>query len=198
MFLAQHDVHISLDWPSSLLTMRPPSLALLLLCLSSASAKPDLDNRTAGDLANQTRDENHPLLTLMETRPHMMVLMVKVKVLQPETMIRLLYERVPLNKQPLLQHLDDPVIEYIHLDRSPLSYDLSELPMGKYIVCGEAMVKGNVYQASCFETSIERLDNNTLQTGVKVIIIISIFLVILVIIYAIIYRLCKGRLGKMK
>ena len=28
------------------------------------------------------------------------------------------------------------------------SYDLLELPMGKYIVCGEAMVKGAVYQES--------------------------------------------------
>ena len=128
------------------------SLALLLLGLSLARAEAGLDNRTEpwpdSDQTNQTRDENHPLLTLMETRPHMMELMVKVKVLQPETMIRLLYERVPLNKQPLLQHLDDPVIEYIHLDFSPLSYHLSDLPMGKYIVCGEAMVKGDVYQAS--------------------------------------------------
>ena len=33
--------------------------------------------------------------------------------------------------------------------------------MGKYIVCGEAMVAGTVYQASCFETRIERLDNNS-------------------------------------
>ena len=98
--------------------MRPPSLVILLLGLTSASAEPGLDNRTSE--TNQTRDENHPLLTLMETRPHMMVLMVKVKVLKPETMIRLLYERVPLNKQPLLQHLDDPVIEYIHMERSPL------------------------------------------------------------------------------
>ena len=97
----------------------------------------------------------------METRPHSMSLMVKVRSLQPKTMIRLLYERVPLNKQPYFQHLDDPVIEYIQLDRSPLNYDLSELPMGKYIVCGEAMVAGSVYQASCFETRIERLDNNS-------------------------------------
>ena len=108
-----------------------------------------------------TRDENHPLLTLMETRPHSMSLMVKVKTLKPKTMIKLLYERVPLNKQPYFQHLDDPVVKYIPLDRSPLLYDLSELPQGKYIVCGEAMVAGDVYQASCFETRIERLDNNS-------------------------------------
>ena len=87
--------------------------------------------------------------------------MVKVRSLQPETMVRLLYERVPLNKQPLLQHLDDPVIEYIHLNTSPHSHHINELPMGKYIVCGEAMVKGDIYQSSCFETLIERLDNNS-------------------------------------
>ena len=148
--------------------MRSLCLPLLLIGLSSVSAEiispengtepwPDYDQ------TNQTRDENHPLLTLMETRPHMMVLMVKVKVLQPQTMIRLLYERVPLNKQPLLQHLDDPVIEYIHLDTSPLTYDLLELPMGKYIVCGEAHEGGSdtPYQTSCFETRIERLETDS-------------------------------------
>merc|ERR1740128_1088682 len=124
-----------------------------------------------------------------------MSLMVKPKDYIPETMLRLLYERVPLHRKPVMQQLDDPVIEYIPLTRRVQSHDLTELPMGKYIVCGEAMVKGDVYQASCFETRIERLDNNTLQTGVKVIIIISIIMVILVVIYAILYRLCKGRCG---
>ena len=138
-------------------------LLLILLGLCSASEVVS-DNRTEvwpEEEFNKTRDENHPLLTLMETRPHSMSLMVKVRSLQPETMVRLLYERVPLNKQPLLQHLDDPVIEYIHLTTSPHSHHINELPMGKYIVCGEAMVKGDIYQTSCFETRIERLDNNS-------------------------------------
>ena len=110
---------------------------------------------------NTTRDEDHPLLTVMETKPHSMSLMVKPKEYRPDTMVRLLYERVPLHRKPMLQHLDDPVIEYIHLIRRVQSHDLTELPMGKYIVCGEAMVHGEVYQASCFETMIERLDNNS-------------------------------------
>eukprot|EP00092_Neocalanus_flemingeri_P064924 GFUD01078870.1.p1 GENE.GFUD01078870.1~~GFUD01078870.1.p1 ORF type:complete len:197 (+),score=67.73 GFUD01078870.1:73-663(+) len=150
----------------------------------------DSDNR---DTENQTtvRDENHPLLTVMETKPHSMSLMVKPRDYRPDTMVRLLYERVPLHRKPMLQHLDDPVIEYIHLIRRVQSHDLTELPMGKYIVCGEAMVHGEVYQASCFETRIERLDNNTLQSGVKVIIIISIVMVVLVIVYAVLYQLCK-------
>jgi len=187
--------------------MRVLETALLLVKLSVTMSESgeslgdgQLGNNDTRVTTNHTkhevaRDENHPLLTLMETRPHSMDLMVKVKTLKPETMVRLLYERVPRTKQPYLHHLDDPVIEYISLERSPLTHYLTELPMGKYIVCGEAMVKGAVYQASCFETRIERLDNNTLQTGVKVIIIISIIMVIFVVIYAILYRLCKGRCG---
>merc|ERR1712106_1061378 len=107
---------------------------------------------------------------------------------KPDTMTRLLYERVPLNKGPFLLHLDDPVIEFIPLIRRAQSYTLSELPIGKYIVCGEAMVMGEVYQSSCFETRIERLDNNTLQFGVKVIIV---FAILVVVIYAIMYQMWK-------
>ena len=33
--------------------------------------------------------------------------------------------------------------------------------MGKYIVCGEAHKEGHVVQANCFETIIDRLDNNS-------------------------------------
>ena len=112
-------------------------------------------------IKNSTRDENHPMLKVMETAPHSMSLMIKPRDYKPDTMIRLLYERVPLDKGPFMLHLDDPVIVFIPLMRRAQSYTLSELPMGKYIVCGEAMVMGEVYQASCFETRIERLDNNS-------------------------------------
>ena len=112
-------------------------------------------------IKNSTRDENHPMLKVLETAPHSMSLMIKPRDYKLDTMIRLLYERVPLDKGPFMLHLDDPVIEFIPLIRRAQSYTLSELPMGKYIVCGEAMVMGEVYQASCFETRIERLDNNS-------------------------------------
>jgi len=141
---------------------------------------------------NITRDENHPMLKVIQTKPHSMTLKIKPKIYKPDTMIRLLYERVPLNKGPFMLHLDDPVIEIIPLTKQGLSYTLTELPMGKYVVCGEAMVKGEVYQASCFETRIERLDNNTLQYGVKIIIAAAIVLVILVVIYAILYQMWKS------
>ena len=39
--------------------------------------------------------------------------------------------------------------------------NLQDLPMGKYIVCGEAHKEGHVVQANCFETIIDRLDNNS-------------------------------------
>ena len=111
--------------------------------------------------SNHTRDEKHPLLTVVDTRPHSMTLLIKTLDYKEDTMIRLLYERVSLNKGPFMLHLDDPVIEYIPLNKMAQTHTLSELPMGKYIVCGEAMVMGEVYQASCFQTNINRLDNNS-------------------------------------
>jgi len=77
--------------------------------------------------------------------------------------------------------------------RRAQSYSLAELPMGKYIVCGEAMLHAEVYQTSCFETIIQRLDTNSLQSGVRVLIILSLGLVAAVIVYAIIYRVIKLR-----
>ena len=87
---------------------------------------------------------------------------------------------------------------------------------GKYIVCGEAMTGGRVYQTSCFETRVERLEPDSkfigilsgyqkyntslwilclpfsaLQVGVQVIIVVSIVLVMFVIFYAILYQMCK-------
>ena len=43
-----------------------------------------------------------------------------------------------------------------------------DLPMGKYIVCGEAHKEGHVVQANCFETVIDRLDNNSEKITVMI------------------------------
>ena len=73
--------------------------------------------------------------------------------------VRLSYERVPMHRKPCMAHLDDPVLEYIPLIRTSQTYMLTDLPKGKYIVCGEAMdQQGEVYQESCFETRIKRKD----------------------------------------
>jgi len=156
-------------------------------------------NLTNATLAEEAlvgvRDETHPLVTLLETTPHAMSLLIKPWNYHPDTMVRLLYERVSNSKQkrPIMAHLDDPVIVYIPLIRHAQSYSLTELPMGKYIVCGEAMLHAEVYQTSCFETIIQRLDTNSLQSGVRVLIILSMGLVAAVIVYAIIYRVIKLR-----
>ena len=48
------------------------------------------------------------------------------------------------------------------------------------------------------EDIIVLLPFSALQTGVKVIITISIVMVVLVVIYSLLYRLCKERLLKVK
>ena len=69
--------------------------------------------------------------------------------------VHLQYERVPLHRQPHKQHLANPVEEYIPIIRTSQTFTITDLPRGKYIVCGEAMDKmGRVYQESCLESSI--------------------------------------------
>merc|ERR1712223_50433 len=114
---------------------------------------------------NKGRMED-PLNMLMKIEPHALDLLVRPRVFVPGTMVRLMYERVPRNRPPLLQHLDDPVIEYVPLHWPAQHHRLQDLPMGKYIVCGEAHKEGHVVQANCFETIIDRLDNNMLPGGV--------------------------------
>jgi len=155
-------------------------------------------NKTDNYDSENISDEYHhyPLVTVIDTKPHSMTLMVKPKFFKPNTVVRLLYERVPVRRKANMEYLDDPVVEYLVLIRSSQSYHLTELPKGKYIVCGEAMVHGEVYQASCCENKIERIDNKALQPGVKIIIFIAILLVILVIIYAVVYKICKRTINK--
>ena len=71
--------------------------------------------------------------------------------------LHLQYERVPQHRQPAMQHLADPVEEYIPLIRTSQTFTITDLPRGKYIVCGEAMDKmGKVYQEGCLETRISQ------------------------------------------
>ena len=75
-----------------------------------------------------------------------------------------MYERVPLSKPALPQHLDDPVIEYVPMYRDEQEHRLYNLPVGKYIVCGEALVNGNVFQANCVEAFIDKHANKSKNT----------------------------------
>jgi len=134
-----------------------------------------------------------PLVSLVENNPNSMTVMVSPKNFKPDTMIRLLYERVPTHRQPFVQHLDDPVIEYYPMIRDAQTYILSELPRGKYIVCGEAMDRNEstIIQASCFEANINRRNDNSLQNGVKAMIVIAFVVVAMVVVYAILYQVYK-------
>ena len=65
-----------------------------------------------------------------------------------------------MHREPAMQHLDDPVQEYIPIIRTSQTFTISGLPRGKYIVCGEALGKmGDVYQESCLETRIRKTEN---------------------------------------
>merc|ERR1711892_504602 len=120
-----------------------------------------------------SNDMEHPLISLMKIEPHAMRLLVKPRKFE--------------------QHLDDPVIEYIHLYRLDQEYYLNDLPMGKYIVCGDAQINGHVFQSNCFETVIDRLDNNMLQGGVIGVIAVALLIVFAVIVYAIYHRLVLSK-----
>lgn len=138
-----------------------------------------------------------PLVRLIKVEPHALELLMKPRQFAKGTMVRLMYERVPRNRPPMQQHLDDPVIEYVPLYWPAQHYRLKDLPMGKYIVCGEAHKSGKIMQANCFETVIDRLDNNMLQGGVVGVICVAIISIFLVIVYAIYYRLTrKSRQGE--
>merc|ERR1712223_2137225 len=139
---------------------------------------------------NKGRMED-PLIMLMKIEPHALDLLVRPRVFVPGTMVHLMYERVPRNRPPLLQHLDAPVIEYVPLHWPAQHHRLQDLPMGKYIVCGEAHKEGHVVQANCFETIIDRLDNNMLPGGVVGVICVAIISIFLVIVYAIYYRVTR-------
>jgi len=139
------------------------------------------------------QDMKHPLIMLMKIEPHALDLLVKPRNFVEGTMVRLMYERVPRNRPAMMQHLDDPVIEYVPLHWPAQHHRLQDLPMGKYIVCGEAHMEGHIIQANCFETVIDRLDNNMLQGGVVGVICVAIISIFLVIVYAIYYRLTRNQ-----
>ena len=121
------------------------------------------DNQETAKSENltETYEENPPLLTIINTKPHSMSLLVKPTYYYPNTMIRLLYERVNVRRKLGMAHLTDPVIEFLPMQKEIERCDLTELPRGRYIVCGEAMVKGEVFQASCCEINIDRIQHRS-------------------------------------
>ena len=82
-----------------------------------------------------------------------------------------------MHREPLMEHLDDPVQEYIPLIRTSQTFTISSLPRGKYIVCGEALDKmGVVYQESCLETRIRKTERTDEMVRVDLIVFTKILL----------------------
>ena len=82
--------------------------------------------------------------------------------------VKLQYERVPVHRQPHVHHLDDPVTELMVLTRPIMSHVLTDLPRGKYIVCGEAVTgEGEGYQHNCFETRIARAETDSEYSNIS-------------------------------
>lgn len=143
------------------------------------------------------KDISHPLLTLMKIQPHSMKLLIKPSIFYPNTKVQLQYERVRHTRPPLLHHLDNPVKEIVNLYKEYQEHELSNLPVGKYIVCGDAQINGQVFQKNCFETTINKLDNNQLQSGVIAVIAVALLIVFGVIVYAVFHKvIVSKRQGK--
>jgi len=142
-------------------------------------------------------DFERPLISIHKIDPYSVTVTVRPKNYESKTMqVRLMYERVPLSKAAIPQHLNDPVIEYVPIYRREQEHRLYNLPVGKYIVCGEAMSDGNVFQANCVEALIRKQGNRMLQGGVICVIAIAMLIVFSVIVYAIYHRLVIYKLDQ--
>jgi len=137
------------------------------------------------EIHDEDNDVMHPLISLTAIKPNSMRLAITPKKYSKDSMVRLMYKRVPRNKPALMEHLDDPIIEYIQLYRIDQEHFLTNLPMGKYIVCADYKVHDVVVQHNCFETIVNRPDTNVLQGGVVAIIALAILTLVSCLGYAI-------------
>ena len=71
-----------------------------------------------------------PLLSLVTQEPHSMTIMMKPNKMEPESQVRLLYERVPAHRLPNRTHLDHPVMDFVPLIRNSQIYVINDLPRG--------------------------------------------------------------------
>jgi len=140
------------------------------------------------EIHQEVNDVLHPLISLMGIKPNSMRLLVKPKTLDINSKVRLMYKRVPRNKAAHRKHLDDPIIEIVPLYRYEQEHFIHDLPRGKYIVCGDHSILDVVVEHNCFETIIDRLDNNELQGGVVCIIALAILVFLSCNCYAVYHR----------
>jgi len=166
--------------------------------LNKFQEKYEKDPNSVSTLFEAPRNDfERPLISIHKIDPYSVTVTVRPKTYESKTMqVRLMYERVPLSKAAIPQHLNDPVIEYVPIYRREQEHRLYNLPVGKYIVCGEAMSDGNVFQANCVEALIRKQGNRMLQGGVICVIAIAMLIVFSVIVYAIYHRLVIYKLDQ--
>jgi len=140
------------------------------------------------EIHQEVNDVRHPLISISAIKPNSMKLLVKPKTLDINSKVRLMYKRVPRNKAAHRKHLDDPIIEIVPLYRYEQEHFIHDLPRGKYIVCGDHSILEVVVEHNCFETIIDRLDNNELQGGVVCIIALAILVFLSCNCYAVYHR----------
>ena len=71
-----------------------------------------------------------PLLSLVTQEPHSMTIMLVPSKMEPQSQIRLLYERVPAHRLPNRTHLDHPVMDFVPIIRNSQTYVINDLPRG--------------------------------------------------------------------
>lgn len=155
------------------------------------------------EIHQEENDVMHPLISLRAVRPNSMRLSItpNPKKYDENAMVRLMYKRVPMNKPAHIRNLDDPIVEYIHLYRPDQEHFLINLPRGKYIVCADYTMteahsgKKVVLQHDCFETTVDRLDDNSLQGGVVGIIALAILCMVCCMGYAIYHRCIREKVN---
>merc|ERR1719397_618999 len=134
-----------------------------------------------------------PLVEMQATAPHTLTIRITPRPLLPGMGIRISYERVPHHYPARLDMLDSPVRLMLYPAVSPVIQKLENLPRGKYIVCGESLLEQGgtetVVQRDCFKIDIERLDNHKLQTGVVLLIILSIIIVTAAVLFSLLHTL---------
>ena len=73
-----------------------------------------------------------------------------------------MYERVPARREAALHALSAPVISQVSFpEHISSSHNITNLPRGKYVVCGEASTEGVVYKTGCSEIFVERVKSDS-------------------------------------
>ena len=67
-----------------------------------------------------------------------------------------------MRKKASIDALSAPVISEVSFPmHSSSSHNISNLPRGKYVMCGEAVAEGAVYKSGCSEIFIEKIKSKS-------------------------------------